>query len=382
MDTSSEQNYLSSKDAGAILGYTHDYISRLCRHGKMSGLQKGREWYVTKEELEAFKGRHELELQEKKKELSKKFSQIRTEAEAKKRRARELANNSVQSVSESHIAQENFSETSAVSDVPRKKIKFVMPREFVAIGALALVLISSAFFDLVSATSHTFSGQSIKIKNFSLKETGDIIGQGIQDTIYAQSTVVEPVAAVFRFMPYLADGYWEFFTTIGQLPKEMYISLWSMGNGYLVLYEVQGEVLYHSIQNLDTMGATILKGYELVGESFLFGSKDIVAIYAHIFHIDSYLQTSSKQFQKFTANTAGGFEYAAEDLNENVFKNGAKQFSTLLNSLEKNINMNVSAMQTTLLRVSGKMGAYAGSFFEFNLIEKKSQIRAIRIIEE
>ena len=126
MDNLSEQKYLSSKDAGAILGYTHDYISRLCRHGKMSGIQKGREWYVTKEELEAFKMRHEVELAEKKKELSKKFSQIRLEAEARKRALRQQTNQTIKK--EDHI------------DFSNKKIKVALPKQFVALAVLAFCL--------------------------------------------------------------------------------------------------------------------------------------------------------------------------------------------------------------------------------------------------
>ncbi len=41
--------YLSSKEAGDYVGYTHDYVSRLARQGKVPGQKMGRVWYVEAE---------------------------------------------------------------------------------------------------------------------------------------------------------------------------------------------------------------------------------------------------------------------------------------------------------------------------------------------
>ncbi|MFC1731676.1 hypothetical protein ACFL6I_15270, partial [candidate division KSB1 bacterium] len=41
--------YLSSKEAGNYSGYTHDYVSRLCRDGKVPGKKVGKAWFVEAE---------------------------------------------------------------------------------------------------------------------------------------------------------------------------------------------------------------------------------------------------------------------------------------------------------------------------------------------
>lgn len=370
MDNLSEQNYLSSKDAGAILGYTHDYISRLCRQGKMSGIQKGREWYVTKEELDAFKQRHEVELQEKKKELSKKFSRIRLEHEAKKRANREsLQQNN----------QNDFMNMESADITENKKgVSISIPREFVATCVLVLSLFAPSFLNQITQAKQTPISSDGQV---SLVEISSYIEKGIEDTIYAQATVVEPVAAIFSFAPYLADGYWQFFTVVGQLPKEMYLSLRSIGNGYLTLYVLQGEALYESVENLNTMGAVVLRGYELVGESFVFGARDIIDLYARIFHVDSYIQNSANTISSFSGNVSDGFEYATESAQENILNKSGIQFASFFNSFKKNLSLNITAMGATINRVSGGLGAYVGSLFEFNLVEKESRIRAIKLQE-
>jgi hypothetical protein len=40
--------YISSKRAAVLMGYTQDYIGQLCRGGKMKAKQIGRAWYVPK----------------------------------------------------------------------------------------------------------------------------------------------------------------------------------------------------------------------------------------------------------------------------------------------------------------------------------------------
>ena len=46
---------ISSKRLSASLGYTHDYISRLCREGKIQGKLVGRNWFVDQDSLTTYK---------------------------------------------------------------------------------------------------------------------------------------------------------------------------------------------------------------------------------------------------------------------------------------------------------------------------------------
>jgi hypothetical protein len=47
-------NLISTKDASALSGYNADYLSRLCRAGKIRGEQVGRAWLVERASLESF----------------------------------------------------------------------------------------------------------------------------------------------------------------------------------------------------------------------------------------------------------------------------------------------------------------------------------------
>ncbi len=65
MDPLLEKNFISSKDASKISGYSSDYLSRLTRSGKIKGSQIGRTWLVDKQSLFAFleqQGKHKEEL--------------------------------------------------------------------------------------------------------------------------------------------------------------------------------------------------------------------------------------------------------------------------------------------------------------------------------
>jgi hypothetical protein len=68
-----EQNLLSTKDASALSGYNADYLSRLCRSGKIAGTQVGRTWLVNRESLESFV----REQEERKQQISTELSQVR-----------------------------------------------------------------------------------------------------------------------------------------------------------------------------------------------------------------------------------------------------------------------------------------------------------------
>jgi len=365
MNNPLEQNYLSSKDAGAMLGYTHDYISRLCRQGKMEGIQKGREWYVTPQELEAFKARHELELQEKKKELSKKFSQIRLEHEAKKRAARTQS-----PVSEVHAPEYSL-----------PKLKVHVPRQLVAVCLLGVLLLAPTLLNKISNAPSFTKNTPAEVPQFSYLGISSSLEQGIEDTIYAQATVIEPVAAIFSFTPYLADGYWQFFQEVGKLPREKYTSLHSIGSAYHVLYLLQGQALYTSIENLNTLGATVLRGYELIGESFLYGSKDIINTYSRVLKISSNLKNSSDTAGDFTTNVSEGFAYVSSAVQTGPLQDVVEQTGELTHALKENVSANFDSMKQTVSSVSYEFSAYVGSFFEFNLIEKDAKIKAIKLKE-
>ncbi|MDO8561527.1 MAG: hypothetical protein Q7S05_01740, partial [bacterium] len=46
--------YILAAEAGRSAGLTRDYISRLCREGKVTGKQIGKNWYVNKTALQSF----------------------------------------------------------------------------------------------------------------------------------------------------------------------------------------------------------------------------------------------------------------------------------------------------------------------------------------
>lgn len=48
------KNYLSSKEAGRISGYTNDYISRLAREAKIDARRVGTQWFVEPKSLDSF----------------------------------------------------------------------------------------------------------------------------------------------------------------------------------------------------------------------------------------------------------------------------------------------------------------------------------------
>ncbi len=355
MDTPRQQEYLSSKDAGAILGYTHDYISRLCRHGKMSGIQKGREWYVTREEIEAFKQRHEVELQEKKKELSKKFSKIRLEAEARKREARK---------------QEQLSSTG----VTKEKISFKIPKQFVLIGVFLL-------FVLIQNFSFNFSNikPDISLHNLSYIDIQKSIEEGIEETILEQATVVEPTLEVIASAQYLVDGYAEFYKTIAELPMNFLSFLNTVGSEYLVIHLEQGEILLETYKDMNKMGAFVLSGYELIGESFWYGVQDIALIYKDIFKQNRLLESTLIYPKKYLSHVEGGFEYLKEEYDFNsIDKIIYTGVSTIMFGVS-NISQNLASVQTTAFSISSSIRGTVGSFFEFDLSKKEEKIKTIKL---
>ncbi|KND50709.1 MAG: hypothetical protein AB202_03970, partial [Parcubacteria bacterium C7867-007] len=68
-----QKNLLSTKDAAVLSGYNADYLSRLCRAGKITGTQVGRTWLIDSESLETFV----REQEERKREIATELSQTR-----------------------------------------------------------------------------------------------------------------------------------------------------------------------------------------------------------------------------------------------------------------------------------------------------------------
>ena len=66
-----EKEYLSAREAGALFGYTADYISKLCREGEVVSERVGRSWYVEAKSLESFVLRTSAEEQRRLKVLSR-----------------------------------------------------------------------------------------------------------------------------------------------------------------------------------------------------------------------------------------------------------------------------------------------------------------------
>lgn len=364
MDNLSELTYLSSKDAGALLGYTHDYISRLCRQGKMSGIQKGREWYVTREELELFKVRHQKELAEKKKELSKKFSKIRREAEARKRQAR-------LSIQNKEIIKED-TKSSIHQEVPvyeSKKLSFAYPKQMIATFIFAFIFIVSLFTD--NTVLHND-------KNFLLKKTSEIneiIYSGIEQTIYTQATIVPHVASVF-------ESVYDYLTPknpsiLLHIPQYMYVLSEKIGSSYLVLYVLQGQAIYYSFENLYALGSQTLFVYELMGQVSWYGLQDISNIYKEFFGSKLYSNIPMHYMYRYVYGVKGGFTYIKSDFQNitNDFFDPVFSFGSLI---KDNINQNMINTIQTLTDTKDMLHASVFSIFEFNLVEKEQKIRVIK----
>lgn len=59
----SDDNLLSTRDAAKLLGYTHDYVSRMCREGSLKARRNGRTWFIHRQDLDAFKAAHSSHLE-------------------------------------------------------------------------------------------------------------------------------------------------------------------------------------------------------------------------------------------------------------------------------------------------------------------------------
>ena len=309
--------YLSSKEAGKLLGYTHDYISKLCREGKMAGIQRGRVWFVTEEEVRAFQVRHEAELEQKKAQLSEKFSAIRMEHESV--RNQDIPTHvatvveppaEIFAVSMPIEEQEPVHSETTVQSVPgpvtaeeviedyeeepvQKTIQFAMPKHFAAVAVLALLLLAPSLMNNIQAgTKGAALAQSIpSVPASAIVENLD---SGIATVLSAQAELVSRTANTFSFLQYLSDGYWELAMSTTQMCKDFYGFLKVVSNGYLAVYVLHGQILYDSFGRIDNMGATVLQGYELVGKSFVIGSQNVADMFRDFFMVDSYVDSLKK----------------------------------------------------------------------------------------
>lgn len=64
------EKYLSSKRTGYILGYTNDYVAKLCREGELIGHRDGKNWFVKESSIIEFQKKYEIEKQKRLKKLS------------------------------------------------------------------------------------------------------------------------------------------------------------------------------------------------------------------------------------------------------------------------------------------------------------------------
>ncbi len=336
--------YLSSKEAGKLLGYTHDYISKLCRDGKMAGIQRGRVWFVTEEEARAFQSRHEAELEEKKALLSQKFSAIRQQHESN--RSEDFAQTlpgAMAVAEETPVSTPAHVQEPVVQSVPlpvekplrtysnpissimieddepevaetksfyieesapeQKQIQFAMPKHFAALAVLALILVAPSLMSGTSsaptpqATYRTNPQTTARATTQPTQASAIVnnLDNGVATVIATQSELVSRTANTYGFLQYLSDGYWELAVSMGELWGGVYGFMTTVSDSYLAFYEFQGETIYTSFASIKGMGAAVLQGYELVGEAVVVGIKNTLESYKSFFMVDSYIENSLKK---------------------------------------------------------------------------------------
>lgn len=73
---------ISSTQAGRDFGITNDYVTLLCRRGKIEGFLVGRLWFVQKKSLEAYLLQAKTEREARRLALSKSMRSLRAAAQA------------------------------------------------------------------------------------------------------------------------------------------------------------------------------------------------------------------------------------------------------------------------------------------------------------
>jgi hypothetical protein len=313
MDTHTNQTevYLSSKEAGQILGYTHDYISRLCRQGHMVGVRRGREWFVKPSDLEVFKQKHELILQEKKVELSQKLSQIRKKHEAQKRALKQGISSDISnqiSQTQQEVIKDSIQDVQSYKNIPRN----LVPRQLIAVCVLALTILIPSVLNVISNTP---------------------IVSVDQNPMYSVATISK-IGSVSDILG----------ASIAQLPSKSIESYSTIGNSYLLLYQMQGAFIYQSILEISQIGDVVLFGYELTGDSFWQGFKNVLHSYSAFF--SSVTHIVSKNIQIYTHNVSGGYTYIAYEFFQVITQVGNLAGNTY-DFVASNIFNNVNSMYIT-----------------------------------
>jgi hypothetical protein len=349
-----KEQLLSSKDAGKLLGYTHDYISKLCREGKMNGVQKGRAWYVTEKETLAFKKRHEAELDQKKAQLSQKFSELRLQHESKR-------------------LEEPTLETAIVE---KTHIPFVIPRQFVAVAVLAFVLLIPSFVRSISEKTNTNQFASVNTVH-DMSSITEYFDAGVATVISAQSELVPKTISTYSFVQNLNDGYWQIaFNTI-ELSKGFYYFLETISDGYLTFYLMQGQMIYASMVQTSNMGLVVLSGYELMGQSLVVGGGNVVSSYRTALNLDSGLESGKKKLSNFSQNTSEGLEYAQAQVGDTILTSIAKELRNSTQTVIQNVNLNFSAVSRTVKSTSEIVKASVIDIFSFDFLKHRDEPRKV-----
>lgn len=361
-----KEELLSSKDAGKLLGYTHDYISKLCREGKMNGVQKGRVWYVTEKEVKAFQQRHEAELAEKKAQLSQKFSEIRSQHETKR-----LQNPSLETSIEEKVEEKISS--------PFVMPKMVIPRQFVAAGVLALALIVPSLMNSISYDSQTATVSDSSFSNIpNSNEIVEYFDVGVATVISVQSDLVLQTANTFSFVQYLNNGYWELANTFGKLSQGLLGFLNTLSDGYLTFYLLQGQIVYNSIIQMESMGASVISGYELMGKSLVVGGENVIDSYKNYLNIDSNLESSKKKLTNFSSNTTEGLAYAHDQVSETIANSLVGELKSSIMIVIGNVKTNISYIKEVAFGSLNLVTASITNTFSFDMLQK-DEVRKVEL---
>lgn len=328
-----DEVYLSSHEVGKLLGYTHDYISRLCRQGHMVGERRGREWFVKPSDIEDFKKNHEVVLQEKKKQLSQKLSEIRKQHEAQKRAQKQIS----QSQTPSDPVQAIFSDS---SNLQSPKIKLSVPRQFVAICILAFALMAPTIVNVVS------------------------------------STPIAPVAKVSSSTFQTATIVDSYGLSVYQLPRETFSAFYGLGYALLSIYELQGALALQAVQDVSNAGAITLTGYELIGESFVQGVQNSFKYY---FNLLFPVYTTYNSFMyTYMQNLHGGYVYAFNQT-INTTTEFVQNIAYGYQIMAQNFSHNITAMNQIIQNISSSTYASIGTIFNLSRNTQDDTIEVIKI---
>ncbi|MDB5195548.1 MAG: hypothetical protein JWO84_732, partial [Parcubacteria group bacterium] len=134
-----DKKFIPNKVAAELSGYNSDYISRLCREGKIEGVQMGRAWFVNRESLEKF-----MRLQEeRKKEISRELSRSREEEYKKHSDATQPVATVIPFVKPTQVRKVNAAQKSIAG--PRLSEIHPALRHGFAVAVTVLVVASAAY---------------------------------------------------------------------------------------------------------------------------------------------------------------------------------------------------------------------------------------------